>query len=385
MPKRKGGEYNLDLPGHRKQNKHLTRKQLEEEVAKIEQDKIEGQTKPEKKQRSRSEVNIHPTHRTHINMMAIEERNMTGKEIHTWLMSQTHPQTSQKYSDMNPIIKYEAVQRIVREARKNSKPDLDEKINWLDHEKIKSFGIRDVNLSRCRAVIGALKGKLLSSIPLGSGMIQAGRRWDFKEDYRWLKWADYVITYAGEDIKENLDIWIIAKVFANREKEFYYSDGLKLAQYKTILDGDGLPLVVKRSEERAKAEPTMEMQDLDDWLDYRPWVSKENEDIYRDAIANGQATKLRFKVPSVNLPRTGVVQMHQSSKDVPEPVIGFYLLAAFLWGLTPTTNWLLPSQQLQDFCEAENKEKLWLVFNFAGVIFGWRFDPVKKGKSDTTS
>ena len=363
----------------------------------------------------RSEVNIHPSHTIEINRMAIENPSMTGKEIHGWLMKQTHPGTGKNYGDMKPAIKYEAVQQRVREARKTTKPPrIDDKIDWLDHEKIKSFGIRDANLSRCRAVIGALKGKMLSSIPMqpvqesfideegntiperqSEGILMAGKRFDFKEDYRWLKWADYVVTYAGEDIKDDLDIWIIAKVFANRDKEHYYktlvTKRIIETKSKYFIDGDdtagkGLPWndavggvpffdVIKNV---VKPETKMDMLDLDDWLDYRPWVSKAKEDIYIQAIADGQATKLKFKPFPFNLPQTGIAQMHQPS-EWSEPVMGFYMLAIFLWNIHPSSPWALPSKQLEEYCQEEQKlHNLHLVFNFGDIQFGWRFDPTEE-------
>lgn len=290
--------------------------------------------------------------------------------------------------------------------------DVNEDINWRDYKKIYTLNISRANLSRCRAVLGALKGKILMSVPVqsvqesfideegntvperqGEGLMMAGKRFDLKEDYRWLIWADHILTYVGEDITDDLDIWIIAKMFAKRDREHQYSiaeiTSNDKPKYKYFVDKEdlsgkdeawnqilgGVPSISKDK----TPEPEMDMQDLDDWLDYRPWVSKEKEDIYKEAIANGLATKLNFKPIEFNLPRTGTVQMHSSSQ---ERIYGFYTLASFLWSLVPDTNWQLPSQQLVDFCEEGHKTNLHLIFNFGSIQFGWKFDPPKKGKSD---
>ena len=370
--------------------------------------------------RSRSTINIHPDHITEINRMAVETLSMSSKKIHDWLLDQTVPGMDKKYGHTKLAIKYEAVQQIVRKARKNSMPDtLDDKIDWIDYEKIKIFGIKDTNLSRCRAAIGALKGKMLASIPRQpvqeafideegnevperqtEGLLMVGKRFDFKEDYRWLKWADYVLTYAGEDIKDDLDIWIIAKVFANRDKEHYYKTVTSKTTVETkskyFIDGNdtvgkgipwnaaagGVPLfdaiktVVKTTPNK------MDMLDLDDWLDYRPWVSKAKEDIYIKALEEGQATKLKFKPFPFSLPLTGVAQMYGSSKWS-EPIMGFYMLATFLWNIHPDTQWDLPSKQLEKYCQEEQTlNNVHLVFKFGDIQFCWRFDPPKKDKSN---
>ena len=290
--------------------------------------------------------------------------------------------------------------------------DVNEDINWRDYKKIYSLNISRANLSRCRAVLGALKGKILMSVPVqpvqesfideegntvperhGEGLMMAGKRFDLKEDYRWLIWADHILTYVGEDITDDLDIWIIAKMFAKRDREYQYSideiTSTDKPEYKYFVDKEDLSGKdeawnqilggVSSISKDKTPEPEMDMQDLDDWLDYRPWVSKEKEDIYKEAIANGLATKLNFKPIEFNLPRTGTVQMHSSSQ---ERIYGFYTLASFLWSLVPDTNWQLPSQQLVDFCEEGHKTNLHLIFNFGSIQFGWKFDPPKKGKSD---
>ena len=292
---------------------------------------------------------------------------------------------------------------------------INEEINWIDYKKIDQLNISRANLSRCRAVIGALKGKILTSIPAqptyaefideegntisdrqSEEMMMNSKPFDFKEDYRWLRWADYILTYAGEDITDNLDIWIIAKVFASRDKEHYYISGdiktndTPKSKYfidKEDLEGKGLdwndvlggvPLISKVEE----PEPKMYMKDLDDWLDYRPWVSKEKEDIYIKAIADGQATKLKFKPFPFSLPLTGVAQMYGSSKWS-EPIMGFYMLATFLWSIHPDTQWDLPSKQLEEYCQEEQTlNNVHLVFKFGDIQFGWRFDSPKKGKSN---
>ncbi len=238
---------------------------------------------------------------------------------------------------------------------------INEKINWLDYKKIDTLNISRTNLSRCRAVIGALKGKMLPSIPVqhthtefidgerntiperqDEWILMNDKPFDFKEDYRWLKWADYILTYAGEYITNDLDIWIIAKVFANRDREHYYTiadtktNNTSKSKYfidKDNLEGNrldwndvlgGVPLISEAEE----LEPKAYMQDLDDWLDYRPWVSKEKEDIYIKALANSQAAKLNLKPFPFDLRLTGVAQMHNPA-EWSEPITGFYMFATF--------------------------------------------------------
>ena len=340
---------------------------------------------------------------------------MSDKDVLEWVNNQYHSTyrddfgNPKKYNKNITWVKSVKTRKSIIDKEQRN---INEKINWLDYKKIDALNISRDNLSRCRAVLGALKGKMLMSVPVSplyeecideqrstvsesqsKGLIMAGKRFDLKEDYRWLKWADYILTYAGENIPDDLDVWIIAKVFAKRDREYNYSvaemkseDKPKSKYFidKEDLSGKGQVWEnilggMNSINESESAEHKMDSQDLDDWLDYRPWVSKEKEDIYKDALANGLAKKLNFKPIDFNLPRTGTVRMNSLSK---ESVYGFYSLATFLWGLVPDTNWQLPSQQLLDFCEEGHKENLYLIFNFGSIQFGWKFDPAKKGKSD---
>ena len=83
--------------------------------------------------RSHSTINIHPDYRTEINRMFVDTLSMSSKKIHDWLLNQTVPGMDKTYGDTKPTIKHEAVQQIVRKARKNGMPDtLDDKIEWID-------------------------------------------------------------------------------------------------------------------------------------------------------------------------------------------------------------------------------------------------------------
>ena len=344
--------------------------------------------------------------------------NQPDAFILKWVNEQYHSTYKDEFQQPHKYNKHMSWLKSIKTKKRkldDAQGIINETINWIDYKKIDSLNISRANLSRCRAVIGALKGKMLSSIPVqhtyadfideerntiperqDEWMLMTGKPFDVKEDYRWLKWADYILTYAGNDITDDLDIWIIAKVFANRDREHYYSiadtktNNTPKSKYfidKEDLDGKrldwndvlgGIPLISKAEE----PEPKVYMQDLDDWLDYRPWVSKEKEDIYIKALADSQAAKLNFKLFPFSLPLTGVAQMHNTS-EWSEPIMGFYGFATFLWNIHPNTPWALPSKQLEEYCQEEQTlNNLHLVFKFGNVQFGWRFDPPKKGKSN---
>ena len=78
----------------------------------------------------------------------------------------------------------------------------------------------------------------------------------YPESFRYVKWANYVLNNMGDVVALDIDLWTIAKAFEERD----------------TLGTDTL--------------------DLDAWIDYAPYLSKDNEKRYLTAIEEGRIKPL---------------------------------------------------------------------------------------------
>ena len=190
---------------------------------------------------------------------------------------------------------------------------IDDLIDWHRLDILRSYGCVLDTLPIIRDVHGWFESSLKDApFPL-------------RESYRWVKWATYVSTYAGNYIDHPFDTWAVAWNFARRDR-FNQSVGIS-----------------SRSG----------FEDLDSWLMHRPWVEKK-EQVYLDMVNKGVVKPIynTRDIPALDYAEltSGGFESYLSQEQkgsVILPVTGKEWIANFFTTLWKERPYMLPTQQLE--------------------------------------
>jgi len=298
-----------------------------------------------------------------------------------------------------------------RDKLNKDKSPLDEPIDWHDKKTMLGHGISEVNIPRIRSSIGWIKSKIIKAKLLWEDIekdpeltkkifqlqgtrlvlrndipheaiknkgdeqkqapdpeilrqIQSG---EFtrkmaaaipQETYRYAYWCDYILNAAGDSITKDSDLWIITKNFVRRHR-------LK------EIDSDA------------------NMNDLEDWLDFRPWASMgkipdklttfndwaftgKRETDYQYACLSGAISPIKYLNEGTYAHRDGST-MVAPFKIYQTELHGLEHLALNLMTHIKGYFHLLPSQQLE-ITNRFGVKATYTFFNLNGLRFCWELE-----------
>ena len=162
-------------------------------------------------------------------------------------------------TELNLKVSRSAVNKWIKKIKNNDALNIDDTVDWEDFSRLSSYSLPD------------LQPRILQSTGWFDRYTAGGNHQISKdkniesislpeitpESYRYVKWANYVITNMRVASFLDIDLWVIAKALESRD----------------IYDEDN--------------------QDIKDWIKYAPYRNETQEELYLKAIVDGTAAKLK--------------------------------------------------------------------------------------------